>query len=284
MKFISSSFLISIFIFYGCSSANNKKTNKPNCNEEKFIELVSKNETKSAIDCIENNVAINYVDENGNTALIIAAKNGNKEIVKELLKKGANTVIRNGNNDAAINLAKANNHTEIVKALQEAQYKDWNKNKNFSALIFDDAIELNNPKIVSDFLTNGYPTDSLCSDGLLPLIKAIFADAKDVVFALLQNNANPNASFDTRPAIIISSMFNQPEITEALLTAGADVNAIDGPGTTALMMAAEEGYDIIIRILLKYNADKNKIDMAGETALDKAIKNKHDTCIKLLKQ
>lgn len=54
---------------------------------------------------------------------------------------------------------------------------------------------------------------------------------------------------------------------ERLIKAGADVNSRDGDGITALMYAAWQGHDQVIKVLLSHAADPNIQDDFGWTAL-----------------
>lgn len=60
---------------------------------------------------------------------------------------------------------------------------------------------------------------------------------------------------------------------KAALAAGADANARDDAGTTALMRAAHEGNVALVRLLLGAGADVNAADAGGWTALHKSVHN-----------
>lgn len=66
---------------------------------------------------------INHANDDGNTALIFAAnnKNKNKEMVKLLLENGADLSIANKEGKTALDIAKSNGSAEIVKMLSDAQ-------------------------------------------------------------------------------------------------------------------------------------------------------------------
>jgi ankyrin repeat protein len=59
-------------------------------------------------------------NEFGDTALIIASRNGNTALVRQLLKSGASTRLRNKNRASAADVAKARAFTGIVALLAEA--------------------------------------------------------------------------------------------------------------------------------------------------------------------
>ena len=64
---------------------------------------------------LSNGAAINYQNRYGNTALHIAAKKGNFEVVKALVEKGANTTIKNNDGKTALDLAiESNNRNEEI--------------------------------------------------------------------------------------------------------------------------------------------------------------------------
>ncbi len=81
------------------------------------------------------------------------------------------------------------------------------------------------------------------------------------------------------------------------LKAGADVNAVDSRGQTALHGAAAKGYAQVIAYLAEHGANPNLKDKQGKTPLDAAIgnagggggfdgsrKDVHDNTAKLLRQ
>jgi len=65
----------------------------------------------------------------------------------------------------------------------------------------------------------------------------------------------------------MAAIMNNSEITELLLTYGADVNAKSGKDDTALQVAAMKADKILISILLKHHADVNAKSQSGLTPL-----------------
>lgn len=70
---------------------------------------------------------------------------------------------------------------------------------------------------------------------------------------------------------------------ERLVDAGADVNARNAQGRTALHVAANEGREGLVRYLLTRGAAPNLQDADGNTALHLAAAGGHDGCTRSLK-
>jgi ankyrin repeat protein len=66
---------------------------------------------------LEKDVDLNTEDYDARTALMIAARDGNIDIVKALLEKGADVNYKNDWDDTALSWAKGSNHKEIVHLL-----------------------------------------------------------------------------------------------------------------------------------------------------------------------
>ena len=82
---------------------------------------------------------------------------------------------------------------------------------------------------------------------------------------------------------LIKSVFAGDSIeAEALLQAGADVDAKSSSGHTVLMYAAIRDHTETVQLLLDAGADVNVKDNDGETALMKAI-NKHEEVVSVLR-
>jgi ankyrin repeat protein len=62
--------------------------------------------------------AIDSVDDRENTALMLAAKNGQTEVVRFLLSKGADKGLRDANGLTALEHAKGQGHQDIVQLLE----------------------------------------------------------------------------------------------------------------------------------------------------------------------
>ncbi|MEQ4210152.1 ankyrin repeat domain-containing protein [Actinopolymorpha sp. B9G3] len=89
-----------------------------------------------------------------------------------------------------------------------------------------------------------------------------------VVRLLLEHGADPSAvRSDGAPAIVVAAMRRNAGLIEELLAGGAEVDAADANGRTALMHAVERGgTDGIIASPLCHGADKDRKAVDGSSA------------------
>ena len=69
-------------------------------------------------------IDLNVRDQDGRTALIIAASNGHSKTIKTLLDFGADVTLRTKDNKTALIVATEKGHKEIIKILRKAGAKD----------------------------------------------------------------------------------------------------------------------------------------------------------------
>lgn len=114
--------------------------------------------------------------------------------------------------------------------------------------------------------------------------------AGSILFAILLVMAGCSHSTQTArspqaDALLRAAREGNADTVKALLSAsGADVNATDELGSTALMEAARYGHDDVVRSLLEAGADIKARDREGKTALMLAVTGGHDDVVKVLKQ
>ena len=103
------------------------------------------------------------------------------------------------------------------------------------------------------------------------LLSAIFNGQEYLVSARLKAGANPNAR-DERgySALLVAARLGHWHIAAVLITAGAKPHGRDAEGRTALHHAAFSGSLEVVRALLAAGADKSLRDLSGATAIDLA--------------
>ena len=106
-----------------------------------------------------------------------------------------------------------------------------------------------------------------------PVNYDVFSLARDGKLEELKEAINAGADVNAKDnkgatALIQAAYEGNIEVAELLLKHGADVNARNNDGCTALMFAAFDGYPEIAEILITYGANKNLRDKYGSTAYD----------------
>ena len=113
---------------------------------------------------------------------------------------------------------------------------------------------------------------------------AVTNDRIEDVAELLERPVNPDAPIgsDRKTALMLT---RNPEMARLLLEHGANVNATDDEGSTALMFAAADNNVEMLRILIDAGADLDKKDTRyHSSALDRAIGPEHEAAVELLRK
>ena len=117
------------------------------------------------------------------------------------------------------------------------------------------------------------------------LLAYVWRDNKARVEKLLARGADVNAEdLDGDTALHGAAQTGNVEIMQVLLDKGANVNAQNNSGGTPLMWSAVYGHDDAARLLLSRGADASLKDSDGITAAEWAVRNKRDSVVQLLKR
>jgi ankyrin repeat protein len=86
--------------------------------DQNLITYAAVGNAEGIVQLLDTGANINAQDDGGNTALMLAARNGYKETVKMLLKYGASHAIRNRYGQTAVDLAKECGQRRIVQIIK----------------------------------------------------------------------------------------------------------------------------------------------------------------------
>jgi len=207
-----------------------------NAFNEHFNSIRVGDETLQAIEC--RVLSVNFRNKNGDTPLMLAAKNGEAKAVQVLLALGADPDLKKRDGNTALMLAAIYGHTDIVLALITINAKD--------------------------------------KDGQTALMLAAKYGHKDTALALIERGADINAKDEVgQTALMLAAENGKAEVVQALLASGADVDAKDNHGHTALMLVARYGQKDTALALIEKGADVNAKDKDGQTALMLAVKERN---------
>lgn len=194
---------------------------------------------------VANGADVNAKDENGDTAILRAAVEGNKQVVDMLIAAGA---------DMDLHLAAYTGHVEDVKRLIEAG-RDVNGGDDDGRTPLYLAVLGGHADVVEVLTSSGANPNATYDDnyygrGQTPLHKAAQMDDADVARVLITHGANVRAqdrSGDT--PLHAAAYFGSTSVVEVLLAHGADPNVKTTDGKTALDYAQEAGFADVARLL-----------------------------------
>ncbi|GAB2302909.1 hypothetical protein Dimus_036902 [Dionaea muscipula] len=231
-------------------------------------------------------------NQSGETALYVAAENGQVDVVREMIKYydpvGASIKARNGYD--AFHIAAKQGHLEILKALMEvhpdlSMTYDTSNTTALQTAATQGHIEVVN--FLLDSSGSGLATIAR-SNGKTALQAAARNGHLEVVKALLEKEPGIAMRTDKKgqTALHMSAKGQNLEVVEELIKADpSSLNLVDTKGNTPLHVAARKGKTQIVKRLLAYDAiDKTAVNRAGETALDTAGKMHHPHVAAILQE
>ena len=177
-------------------------------------------------------------------ALHGAAENGHAETVSVLLERGANINAKNKDGQTALHGAAKNGHAETVSVL----------------------------------LDRGADIEAEDKDGKTPLYLAKINNHEGLAIALVK----AGLILTLNKSLLIAAGEGNYEEVENILKQGADINAKNKGGFTALHEAAKNGHATTVSLLLNRGADINAKNRDGETPPYLAKNNKHEDLARAL--
>lgn len=177
-------------------------------------------DTAGVIDLLKRGMDVNTADPAGNTLLMIAARNGNANLLDYLLRNKSNTLKRNRYGDSAIMLAAFRGHTDIVRRLLNAG-------------------------------------NDIHQSGWNALHYSAYAGHTDIVRLLIDHKADLDAKAPNgQTALMLATSARQLEVVKILIDADADMDMEDSEGKTAIAIAQKAGYSEIVDYLRESGADE----------------------------
>ncbi|KAJ3019819.1 UNVERIFIED_CONTAM: hypothetical protein HDU68_010490 [Siphonaria sp. JEL0065] len=206
--------------------------------------------------CIQGNIRVasllmdegailDSISSNSSTPLHHAAQYGHLALVKKFVESGANKIAGNFELNTPIHLAASYGHTAIVDYL----------------------------------LDQGVDVDVLNYYQRNPLHLAVDNDCLDTVRLLISRGSSLNLvdNVGRWTPLLMACGGGFKQVASLLLEKGANVDALDKCGKSALHLAAEKGCKEIVRELLQYSANVNSRSSIGWTPILSAVDHdQHD--------
>ncbi len=252
---------------------------------DQLIEATENDNTEIIEVLLKEGADINATNEDGQTALVIAAEKGHIETVQVLLTTPGINIDAANNKDGstALMFAAQNGHTNIVNTLIDkgADVNAANNKYGSTALMF--AALCGNTEIVNNLIDKDANVNATDKDGLTALMITAATGHVDIVQILLDKGIDINAAdHGNFTALMFAANKGHTETVKTLLKKGANVNAASHNSPTALMMAAGAGHVDIVQILLKENAEIDATAGRGDTALTLAASTGNTETVRVL--
>ena len=245
--------LLLIFVFNEATTSalalEKQKTKSTRRDVVALVVAASKGDVGRTTDLLKKGVDVNGkaprngTELAGQTALMAAAEAGHLNVVRILLKNGANVNVRHEVGGTALTGAAGRGQLEAVKELLKAgadpnlmvigRYGDVNTTLMF-AMNPQNADWL---KIVDALITAGAQINPR-EPFLSPLRLIIDENNRSILTEFLKRGANVNLrAKDGSTLLMYAAQHGSPDMVSALLDAGADVNGKNDDGETALTLA-----------------------------------------------
>ena len=218
------------------------------------------NVVKLLLERKERKENIDAEDLAGKTALYLAGENGKADVVQLLINEGADTEKRDAKGKTALHLVMETEHKNVFNALVRKAAVTAKDSDGRTALHLGAKYGRESwvEQILKRVQTDANPEDN--------------GTRKDPVTDQKQE-VQPEADDNEKPSPI------QKNVSGAV---DALVNGKDDSGWTPLAVAAEEGHELVVKLLLEAGAKIEATDNDRVTPLHRAVGKGHEAVIELL--
>ncbi|XP_037785034.1 kinase D-interacting substrate of 220 kDa B-like isoform X1 [Penaeus monodon] len=247
-----------------------------------LILAASKGKPEFCKELLLHGADVNAEDNDQWSALITAAKDGYEETVATLLDNGANINAKDMGGWTALMWACYKGHTNLARLLL-ARGADSNTQgqHHMSSLVW--ASGRGHTAIVRELLAHGAKVNIGDKFGTTPLIWACRKGYYEIAEDLLKHGASVDASgmYSWTP-LLVATKGNYVDLVNLLLEHRPNLNALDKDGGTALTIACKEGYTEIATALLNAGAYVNVQDRNCDSNLIQAARGGHKAVVEAL--
>ena len=210
--------------------------------------------------------------------------------VQLLLDKGANVNARTDKMQSALLLAARNsNYIESVRLLLSHGADPQAVDKQGAGILIS-AYSTPDPALLNAVRAAGVKLTKIEQMGPYPLLTVLDSQDPARIGEVMQLGASPNERFaqvsDKTPVLGMMAFAGVMPVVSMLLEHGGDPNVRGDRGFTPLMMAAasDRPEPAMIRLLLQKGAEVNAQDSKGRTALDWALPQGETEIVRILRE
>ncbi|XP_059312283.1 uncharacterized protein LOC132063646 isoform X2 [Lycium ferocissimum] len=215
----------------------------------------------------ELKIDVNEKDEEGETPVLHAARQGHTATVQYLVEHGADPAIPSASGATALHHAAGDGHIELVKfLLSKGVDVDLQSDVGTPLMWAAGLGQADAVKVLLEHHANLHVQTE--DDNVSPLVSAVAANSLPCVELLVKAGANVNVRAGEATPLLIAAHNGSAEIIKCLLQAGADPNAADEDGNKPLHVAATTGSRAAVEALLPVT---QRIQSVPEWSVDGVI-------------
>lgn len=251
----------------------------PNDNEYNIMIAASKGDYVIVEKLLHKGVSANIVLEDGTTPIIIAAQTGHLNICNLLFANGANINFQPHIGNTALIAAVKGKQPHVVDFLIE-KGAEINLTDDLGRTAFMYAVATGDSAMCEKLLA--YNVDiNLCDyNGANALMASVINQQKEMILYLLNKGANPNTTNSNgTSSLMIATQKGDYSTIELLLNHGANINNKNKSKQTALTIAIEKNDEVLLQFLINKGADVNQRLSLAETPLTIAKYYRRDNFI-----
>jgi ankyrin repeat protein len=242
--------------------------------DPRLVDAAKSGDKEAVRSLLKQRVDVNAPQADGATALSWAAYQDDLEAVDLLIAAGANVNAANDYATTPLMLACTNGSTGMVNKLLKA-----GANPNAAAwsgeTVLMTCARTGNVGTVKSLLAGGADVNAKDTrQGNTALMWALAQKHADIARVLIEHKADVHArTNDGFTPFLFAAQQGDADSAQMLLTAGVDVNEATPDGDNALLVASASGHEAFSTFLLEHGANPNSADRNGITALHYAIMN-----------
>ena len=222
------------------------------------------------------------VPNDGSTALLYAIHHNKLDAVKLLLERGANPFVVRCDGSNAVFVAAAQGNTDILRLLLELKVPCDMKRTDTNVAALYMAAQDNHTECVRLLVAAGADIDATQKGGFTPLFAAAAGGHIETIAALIELGADvelAGASGRT-PLWIAAHNGHQDAVLSLIKKADADIDAPEAERRASpLIVASYLGDHFMVRLLATNGADMEAVDCDGQTALFVAVLQNRYQCV-----
>lgn len=238
--------------------------------------------------------AMETLDNEGKAAIHLAVEHNCHTLVEKMIGKGVDiNLTTDAPSDAGntpLHIACIYHNAKIARMLVEAGANDSLVNveeETPAHCLFSDYNRYDSKTCyeIMEMLTNiDTPKADTGETPLILLQKKNRVGVREITELLLSKGANVNHSDNkgNTPLLIHADYCCDRDVVKMMLKAGADINARNEDGNSLLHYVIEHGDCELARLLIKKGADYNAINHKGETPASMAVKKGYDVVLELM--